>query len=429
MTSGIRGKQQLFQDALYGRVAFGDELLALINTPTLQRLRHVRLSNIDSIDMPSIANLSRLEHVIGVAHLAGEVGFSRGLSSYDTLALRGAALLHDWAITSFGHLVEEALQYVGTSFDHEDRFREILANADAAEVGGVDMQILVGRESGLREWARRADRHRSDELLRDIMDSIRGEGRWGRIIAGDIDLDNIDNVFRMAYHLGLDVDRGTPVRIARSITSITSDRHVPVFLSSAEPDIETWREVRRSVYNHLMLADRDFVGKIMILSASVSAYEAGEFGQADWSLVDHEFIMKLLKSDIREVSEPAERWIAGELWDCTPLHWMAGDRPDYPSLRAFSHEVSAELRRPCFAYGIKDKRDRRLNVSYDDGSRREYGKDAGQWLLGIGSSKKEAFSSSQVEEALALASERFKTRAVAIAVKESESEGDQGWLF
>ena len=61
-------------DALYGRMSFPPEIAALILTPVVQRLRHVRLSNIDSLDMPAIANLSRFEHVLGTAHLASRVG-------------------------------------------------------------------------------------------------------------------------------------------------------------------------------------------------------------------------------------------------------------------------------------------------------------------------------------------------------------------
>ena len=408
-------RRQPILDALYGPIELGDELNALIRTPTIQRLRHVRLSNIDSIDMPSIANLSRMEHVIGVAYLAGEVGIRSGLGDFDQLALRSAALLHDWAITSFGHLVEEALQYVGASFDHEDRLREILANVDTDEVGGLDMQILVGRESGLRGWAQRHAPHRHQELLEQIMEGIRGRGRWGQLIAGGFDLDNLDNVYRMAHHLGLEVDRRAPLRIAKSLIGISPDTREPVFRISAEVDIEAWRQARFKVYDHLMLARRDFTGKLMMLSATVGAFEAGEFGMADWSLVDYQLVTLLLRSKVRDVRETAERWIAGELWECTPLYWMAGKRPEYPALRQFSREVSGVLGRHCFAYAIKDKRQRRFSISYDDGSCRTYGADADQWLLGIGSPKREAFGATLIDRAFALASRHFDTRPIAVA--------------
>ena len=248
------------------------------------------------------------------------------------------------------------------------------------------------------------------------------------MIAGDIDLDNVDNVFRMAYHLGITIDKQAPVRIARAIVSFPPDRREPVFETSAQNDIEAWREIRRNVYEHLMLAERDFVGKIMMLSAAVGAYEASELRQSDWSLVDYQLITLLLKSEVKEVKDTVERWIAGELWDCTPLHWMAGERPDYVRLRAFWHELSAALGRPCFAYGIKDKLDRQLVINFDDGSRRTYGTNPKQWLLGIGSSRRETFSPAHVDRAFALAADTFSTHIVAPAAQKSEAQEAQACL-
>lgn len=401
-----------FIDPLHGRICLDDDLLALVRTPVIQRLRHVRLSNIDSIDIPAIAHLSRFEHVLGTVHLAGEVGFKNRLTSLDFLILRGSALIHDWAITSFGHLVEEALQYVGTRFDHEHRLSEIIANEALDEIGGVGLQILAGRETGLRGWARKVAGMDEERLLAEIMEHIRGCGRMGRVIAGDIDLDNIDNIFRMGFHMGLPVERDRPLRLARAMVGIADPHGEPVFRVDAEMDILAWREMRRAVYQNLMLAERDFVGKLMILSATVRAYQVGEIGKADWSLVDHQFIMRLLGSGTSDVRDTAERWLAGELWNCTPLRWMSGERPDYPALLGFSRSLTEALGRPCFAYGIKDKRDRRLVIAFDDGSRREYGQDPRQWLLGIGSSKKRSFSKKEIEKTFDLANSTFSSEVV-----------------
>lgn len=409
--------QQPFLDPLYGRIRLDDDLIALVRTPVIQRLRHVRLSNIDSVDMPAIANLSRFEHVIGVAYLAGEVGFRSGLTPLDLLVLKGSALIHDWAITSFGHLVEEALQYVGTHFNHEQRLREIISGEARDEIGGVDLQILAGRETGLTAWARKVAGAEATHLLAEMMEHVRGRGRRGRVIAGDIDLDNIDNVFRMAFHMGLPIERETPLRLAKAIVGVTEERGEPVFRANAESDVLSWKKMRRDVYQNLMLAERDFVGKVMILSATVGAFRAGEIGETDWSLVDHQFIMRLLGSTAREVRDTAERWIAGELWDCSPLRWMSGERPDYSSLLNFSLALSDALERPCFAYGIKDKRDRKLIIAFDDGSRREYGEDARQWLLGVGSSKKKAFTRNEIQKIFNLAGSAFSCEMI------SEAEG------
>ncbi len=398
-------------DPLHGPITLDDSLLALVRAPVVQRLRHVRLSNIDSIDMPAIANLSRFEHVIGVAHLASEVGFKGGLTPFELLVLKGSALLHDWAITSFGHLVEEALQYVGTRFDHERRLSDILAGEGPNEIGGADLQILVGRETGIRGWARKVAGSDGESLMHAMMDHIRGRGRMGRVISGDIDLDNIDNVYRMAFHMGLTVDKAVPVRLARGMVGVTQDGE-PIFRTGAEADIHAWRSTRRDVYQHLMLAERDFVGKLMMLSATVQAYEAGEITSEDWSLIDHAFIMRLLGSKTRVVCETAQRWIAGELWESVPLRWFDGKRPEFTELLAFSRRVSTALDRPCFAYGIKDKRERRVTMTFEDGSRRTAGEDMSRWLFGLGSPKREPFAAREIRVVLDMVRSEFGVETV-----------------
>jgi HD superfamily phosphohydrolase len=417
-----------FLDPLYGRINFDDALLALIRTPTIQRLRHVRLSNIDSLDMPAIANLSRFEHVLGVAYLSGQVGFRAGLPFRDSLVLRASALLHDWAITSFGHLVEEALQYVGTRFDHEEKLGQMLARQDSDEIGGADLQILVGRETGLRGWAKKFGGNDRDSLLHDVMLHIQGKGRMGRAISGEIDLDNIDNVFRMAFHMGLDVDRDTPRRLAKAMVALNGDRGEPVFRRSAEDDIERWRQTRAEVYENLMLAERDFTGKLMMLYATVRAYEVGEITSVDWALVDHEFLTLLLTSGTSDVVDTAKRWIAGDLWERTPLRWLSGERPDYPSILAFSHELAATLGRPCFAYAIKDKRNRRLSIAYDDGTLALYGETPKQWLLGVGSPRREPFGATDTKRIFDHAQEKFGAQLIASADRKDGKES-QGCLF
>src|SRR5207245_4855360 len=97
-----------FEDALYGSVGFNNPIAELAGIPLMQRLRYVRLSNIDSIDMPGISNVSRYEHSLGVARLADLIGLRAKLSEFEKLVLTASAMLHDLAITASGPLVEEA---------------------------------------------------------------------------------------------------------------------------------------------------------------------------------------------------------------------------------------------------------------------------------------------------------------------------------
>ena len=370
--------------------------------------------------MPAIANVSRFEHVLGVANLARQVGFRHTLTQYDVLVLDGSAMLHDWAITAFGHLVEEALQYVGHAFDHEKRLSEILTGQGLEEINREDLQILLGRGTGIRGWAKKQVGQDADRLLRDIMEHIQGQGRMGRVIAGNIDLDNLDNVPRMAFHMGLQLDRELPKRIAARIVAVDGPAGEPVYAAEALTDVEAWLDVRAAVYQQLMLAERDFVGKIMMLYAAVCSSEAGEITAEDWKRVDYEFIMSLLKSRERVAREAVERWIAGELWDSIPPRWMAGSRPDYSALRVFSQTLTERIGRICFAYGIKDKRNRRLDLLLDNGSRRVFGQDANQWLIGIASPLKRPFSRAEIAATFDLAEDAFGASPVGVDAGEDK---------
>lgn len=412
-----------FTDSMYGSISFNDAITALIQTPVVQRLRHVRLSNIDSIDMPGIANISRFEHVLGVAHLANLISFRTTLSHLDQIVLIASALLHDWAISPFGHLVEEALQYVGTGFEHELKPSEMMRDEDKEVIGGMNLQLCSGREANLPKWSKIFAGEKSDHLLEEIMEHITGKGRMGRIISGDIDIDNIDNVFRMAFHMGIPIDIGTPIRLAQMITSVENGG--PVFSLSAKADIGTWRLTRQAVYQKLMLAERDFVGKLMMLYASVVAFKNKEITKNDWSLDDHTFLDTLKSSKTREVHDTVSRWLSGDLWVCTPLQWMQGNKPSYPNILEFSYQLSGVLNRKCFAYGIKDKRDRQLTIFFDDDTTEKFGTNSNQWLFGVGSSKKLAFSSADIKKTFEFAQSFFNTTIVGPAL----TEKNQASLF
>ncbi|WP_420403554.1 HD domain-containing protein [Nisaea sp.] len=376
--------------------------------------------------MPSIANLSRFEHVLGVAHLAETAGFRTNLTRLEDLSLKAAALLHDWAITSFGHLVEEALQYVGATFHHEQRLSDILFGEGREELLGVDLQILLGRSAGLRDWAKKAVGSDSNELLRGITNHIRGKGKFGPAIAGDIDLDNIDNVYRMAFHMGLEIDKKAPERLSKSMVSVDYENREIIFLEQALDDLMNWQVTRKDVYTHLMLSENDFIGKMMILYATIEAYQNEIISEDDWKLVDFDFINKMTKSNIKSVREASQRWIVGELWDSIPLHWMSGIRPAYKNMLSFSELASDAINRPCFAYGIKDKRNRPLSITFDNGNKVTLGCTSDRWLLGIGSPTRRSFTQNETNTLLELACSTFGT---CVVPEDTVATNDQASLF
>jgi HD superfamily phosphohydrolase len=395
-------------DALYGDVRFAPPIADLARRPLMQRLRQVRLSNIDSLDMPGIANISRFEHSLGAAYLASKVGFSSGLDERETLILQAAALIHDTAITPFGHLVEEALQYVKADFNHEVKWSVLLSDSTRLnELGGIDTQIFMGRSSGLREWAAKIFGGNGPRFLGVILDAIQGRGKFGQCIASDLDLDNLDNLTRIAFHMGLRPDPELPIRLSESMSVVEEDGEVS-FEQSAIDDIKAWSRLRHSVYEHLMPAPADFCGKLMLLSSTVEAFRNGVLDRTtSWMLTDSDFVHRLRHSDLANIRETVERWLIADLWESTELMWFRGPVPSLPEILSFVEQISRTLGRQCFGYRIKDKRNRQINVRLTSGSRVKLGQNSDSWLFGVASPVRKPFVSEDLRKISRLVEEAF----------------------
>lgn len=400
-------------DCLYGDTEFPPEMVRLASAPIVQRLRHVRLSNIDSLAMPGIGGTSRYEHVLGVAYLASQLGFANRLSRRDRLCLTAAALLHDWAITAFGHLVEEGLAYAGINFHHESKLEELSSGSESStEIGGVNRQIICGRQSGLGNWIDSVtDSGDRSRFLGDLVSTIQGEGKFGKIVAGEIDIDNIDNVCRVAYHIGLPFAKDLPLSLARSVVGI-SESGSPIFRANAEILVHEWLELRSAVYQRLMPAQPDFAAKAMLLYCTMVACKEGEILAQDWNLTDFDFISRLKNSRHEECRITLERWQVGEFWNTSNLVWLAGGRPSYLELARFSTHLEQALGRQCFAYGIKDKRVRECRVQWDDGRDTVIGRKPCAWLLGVASSARRSFSQSDQRRLVSEAEAFFSSQLI-----------------
>jgi len=401
-----------YQDALYGRVKLDQTTSDLVCTPVVQRLRDVRLSNVDSISMPGIANLTRYEHSLGVAHLAGMVNLRRRLSDEDRSVLIAAGLLHDAAIAPFGHLFEEALEYVAENFHHEDKWSLLRATFNPQEVGGFGMQVLHGRDSGLQRWADRHFKSRADVVLDTIFEAVKGGGPLGKCIAGDMDLDNLDNVTRIAYHMGLELRRTLPLDIVQAVIDVT-DGGV-TFAESALALVSEWLDLRSQVYERLMMSPEDFCGKSMLLYAFVHAYEAGELFCTDWKLTDREIITRLLASRVEGVKETTQRWLSGEPWEVSPLMWFDGEPPSYAVVRRFVTERFGTNKR-AFAYRIKDKRVRQTRIVTGSGTVTVLGTRPARWLFGVAAAGRTTIRAREDGHLIADAEKFFGVRFLEVA--------------
>ncbi len=414
-------------DPLYGDIVLNGPIADLSCTPGIQRLREIRLSNIDSICMPGIANISRYEHSIGVTYLAGRIGFFSRLSRSETLVLQAAAILHDSAITAFGHLVEEAFQYVSAPFNHEMKLSMLLQSSGEGELGGINLQIYAGRESGIRKWSEQTFGAEAEKRLQEIFGAHTGKGMFGPCIAGDIDLDNLDNLTRIAFHMGLEVDRRLPTQIAMGIVG-TREGNGVIFSSEAIEPIKKWLELRQTVYTRLMLSRDDFAGKAMLICSTITAFKREELGLPNyvWTLTDRELLQRLLGSKDKDVVRTVQSWLVRDLWPISDLIWMKGLAPEYAKLNNFNDFVSDILGRPCFAYRISDKRSRSLNVRVEPGKMVQLGDPPIGWVLGVASRIRQDFTIAENRHLQQVASEFFKTKCLG---KADESKSEPSPLF
>ncbi|MGD0946752.1 MAG: hypothetical protein ABSA52_04905 [Candidatus Binatia bacterium] len=155
----------------------------------------------------------------------------------------------------------------------EERPARLMQGGNEGKLGGVDLQ-LCGREAGIRRWTERVFGGDAVRRMEVIFAAGQNKGPFGRCIAGGVDLDNLDNLTRVAFHMGLDVDRQLPVRVAETLVG-NSEADGITFSSDAVGLIEGWLALRTKVYSHLMLSREDFAGKTMLIYATVAAFKRG----------------------------------------------------------------------------------------------------------------------------------------------------------
>lgn len=177
-------KEYIFRDPIHGDISVQDPtILALIDSPEVQRLRRIRQLGTSFISYPG-AEHTRFAHALGVYHLMqrvlSQLG-ARGMARLDPeeqVMACCAALLHDVGHGPFSHLFEKIW---GT--DHEEWTRRIITSAETAVHGHLAARnpawpqriadLLAGRlpaPAFVRDvLSSQLDVDRMDYLLRDSL--------------------------------------------------------------------------------------------------------------------------------------------------------------------------------------------------------------------------------------------------------------------
>ena len=283
-------------DALYGKIEFSPLVYKCMLSPEVQRLREVRLCNINSLCITGSSNTNRFDHSVGTAYLAA-INIEAAVQKHLKLTKKEketfiiAALLHDVANGPFGHSYEYIMEKKG--FIPEQGLGDVLGDVVSTGIGAHKNSspfetIFFGKLRALTSILNGSQKEEVSQI-------IAGCHPLSKLISDSIDLDNIDNVFRMAYHMGLDFRKEAPIKLAESMFI---ENGSVVFLQEAKTYLEEWYLVRQRVYKFLLLNPQEFAGKYMLTEAMDILFECISQGKAEgrdikWNYTDYQLMEEL----------------------------------------------------------------------------------------------------------------------------------------
>jgi HD superfamily phosphohydrolase len=272
-------------DPLYGEFSVPPLAAKLILSPEIRRLSQIRLLNSLTPSLATLGELRRFSHTLGVLHLftKWKHKHSSRFDRNEIDALEVAILLHDVATPPFAHLFEYILKEE-QGWDHEKASSELFRQHHAPENSGH--QIFAGQTPKI---------YRSLQKLRlsnDAIDEIlQKRHQLSPLIMGSLDFDNIDNVWRMAWALGLTKSSTNAVQLAESI-NVTDEGGLIVPTSSRNLLVE-WADLRRRVYEILVFDSYTVAGQAVLTKALRLAISEGFISSESWTLTDEDLLREL----------------------------------------------------------------------------------------------------------------------------------------
>lgn len=306
-----------FHDILHGLISVEDpetkKLISdLLDTTEVQRLRNMRQMNFDVPLIQELGRSRRLPHSIGVTNIAIKLCSKSSVDNTYRKELIAASLLHDAAIPPYGHLVESELNQAShTGFQHAKMITRLidgtLTNQDSY------VQLVPGRNP---EVANILQKHKING--RNVSQLISPDSGQHSPIAADIDIDNIDNVHRMATMLGWH-DAIKNINDLLFCTSISEDKKL-TFSKNATPLIENWLNYRQRIYT-LIIAHPECIPSNAFQSDLIeSAVEHGLITNSDWYITEPVFEEKLRNNN--KTKDLASQLISGCTYQLLDYVWL-----------------------------------------------------------------------------------------------------------
>ena len=253
------------KDSVHDHIAVRGVAEELLDTPPVQRLRHIKQLGTVGMVYPS-ANHTRFEHSLGVYHLAEEALGHLGVEGTNADRVRAAALLHDVGHAPFSHNTEHLVErHTGKM---HDEVHDLIEHGEVARV--LELHDLNPRR---------------------VADLVAGKGQFGQLVSGELDVDRMDYLVRDAHHTGVPygtIDHGRLVRQLRFVDDslVLAEGNV----QSAESLLLARALMNPTVYNHHVAR----ISKAMLRRGSERLIDSGTVDASTfrrWD--DHDLLVAL----------------------------------------------------------------------------------------------------------------------------------------
>lgn len=354
-------------DLLYGRFDIPDIFDRLVMVPEVRRLSQVRLLNCLTPSLSSLGEARRFSHTLGVLNLWSKLPRGRW-STAEFNALGAAILLHDIGTPAFGHLFEYQLRELA-GWSHETAIRSILWGFSTPE--DTAQQIFAGRAAQFRRELK------NTRIDLDLVEAIVcGNHPLSKALFGSIDLDNLDNVARMAALLGQNGTGPLACALAEQLQFL-ADGRILIDQAAGSRLIARWQDLRKAAYDIIVFDGPTVAAQAVMSDAIRSAIQAGHLTVSDWYLSDEELLRRL--ASVKDFKRDIVLEYLGNLPHLVFAVQIAGSLDDLhvadlASARDVALEVVAEATGHKFAraYVFVDKGAFSKNLSFVDSDGREW---------------------------------------------------------
>jgi hypothetical protein len=321
-------------DPLFGLFEIPERFQRILQAPEVQRLREVRLINTSTPSLAALSDVRRFTHTQGVVHLALRVAeqlkWKWSPKEIDTLIV--AAIVHDVASPAFAHLFEYLLNSK-YGFTHEAMLGSVIGGQYKRT--NRFHQVYYGGQLQLPDTIAELAVDYEEVLL-----NVTGKAPLSALLAGTIDLDNLDNVYRMATSLGFEVDVQSVYSLIRQF-DVNPETCRLTISEEGLPHIENWRRLRRKSYEIIAFDEQALASQAMLTDCLAEAVANDLLKEEDWFLTDEQMLRTLINfNDKVSVSlrEAILRFATADYYSTVFLGWYLQPRGDYdlrlPQIRA-----------------------------------------------------------------------------------------------